>query len=170
MKQEVTAKLRYLRIAPRKTRAVAQLIKGLPVNEAEAQLIASPKRASLPLLKLLRSAMANAQNNHKLDLEKLFVKEIRVDQGPRLKRWMPRARGAVSLIEKKMSHVTLVLGINENLKPPRFKIIEEKKEKPKKEKIKPKAEKKETPKPQEEKEKLKEEKKGLFKIFRRKSI
>ena len=76
-----TAKLNYLKIAPRKTRLVANVLKGLSVNEAEAQLLMSPKRASGPLIKLLRSAIANAKNRQ-LNPERLFIKEIRVDQGP----------------------------------------------------------------------------------------
>ena len=116
------AKLNYLRIAPRKTRLVASMIKGLSINEAEAQLLVNPKRPSEAILKLLRSAVANAKNNQKLDPEKLFVKEIRVDQGPMLKRFMPRAMGRASGIQKKSSHIILILGEAENLKAPRFKI------------------------------------------------
>lgn len=121
MKTQI-AKLNYLRIAPRKTRLVASMIKGLSINEAEAQLLVNPKRPSDAVLKLLRSAVANAKNNQKLDPEKLFVKEIRVDNGPMLKRFMPRAMGRASGIQKKSSHITLILGEMENLKAPRFKI------------------------------------------------
>lgn len=105
-----TAKLKYLRIAPRKTRLAADVVKKLQVNEAEARLLSLSKRAGIPILKLLRSAIANAKNNMKLDPSKLYIKEIRVDQGPKLKRWTPRARGGGSRIEKKTSHVTLILG------------------------------------------------------------
>lgn len=122
MKTQI-AKLNYLRIAPRKTRLVASMIKGLSVNEAEAQLLVNPKRSSEVVLKLLRSAVANAKNNQKLDPEKLFVKEIRVDNGPMLKRFMPRAMGRASGIQKKSSHIILVLSEAENLKAPRFKIV-----------------------------------------------
>ena len=121
MKTQI-AKLNYLRIAPRKTRLVASMIKGLSINEAEAQLLVNPKRPSEAVLKLLRSAVANAKNNQKLDPEKLFVKEIRVDNGPMLKRFMPRAMGRASEIQKKSSHIILILGEAENLKTPRFKI------------------------------------------------
>ena len=122
-----TAKLRYLRIAPRKVRSVADLIRGLSVNEAQAQLMHVTRRPAQPILKLLRSAVANAKNK-KLDPDHLFITEIRVDQGPMLKRILPRARGSASPIQKKMSHVTLVLGVNDALSS-KFTIPEKKKKK-----------------------------------------
>jgi len=118
-----TAKLKYLKISPRKTRLVADLIKGLPANEAEAQLLILPNRASTPLLKLLRSAMANAKNNQKMEAGKLFIKDIRVDIGPRQKRWRTRARGSMAMIEKKSCHVILVLEEAEKEIPVKFKFI-----------------------------------------------
>lgn len=111
-----TATLRYLRMAPRKVRSVGDLVKGLSVNDAEAQLLIQTRRPAKALLKLLRSAVANAKSNQKLDAEKLFVQNVRVDGGPMLKRILPRARGSASPIQKKMSHVTITLGVNENLK------------------------------------------------------
>jgi large subunit ribosomal protein L22 len=128
MPTQYTAKLSFLRQAPRKVRSVGDLIKGLPVNEAEAQLLAQTRRPSKVLLKLLRSAVANAKNNKAGNLEHLFVESVRVDGGPMLKRMLPRARGSASPIQKKMSHVTLVLGVNENLKS-RFTIVPPKKAK-----------------------------------------
>jgi large subunit ribosomal protein L22 len=128
MATEYTAKLSFLRQAPRKVRSVGDLIKGLPVNEAEAQLIVQTRRPSKALLKLLRSAVANAKNNKQVDPQHLFVSSIRVDGGPMLKRMLPRARGSASPIQKKMSHVTLVLGVNESLKS-RFTIVPPKKTK-----------------------------------------
>lgn len=122
-----TAKLNYLRIAPRKTRSVADLIRGLSVNDAEAQLLVQRRRPSKALLKLLRSAVANAKNN-KMNADHLFIKEIRVDGGPMLKRYLPRARGSASPLQKKMSHVTLVLGVNDKLKS-KYKIVAPKKAK-----------------------------------------
>jgi len=122
-----TAKLNYLRIAPRKTRAVSDLIRGLSVNDAEAQLMVQRRRPAKSLLKLLRSAVANAKNN-KLNADHLFIKEIRVDGGPMLKRYLPRARGSASPIQKKMSHVTMVLGVNPKLQP-KYKIVVPKKSK-----------------------------------------
>jgi large subunit ribosomal protein L22 len=117
-------KLRYLRIAPRKVRLVANTIKGLSVSEAEAQLLVNPKRASAFLLKLLRSAMANIKNNQKLDARFFLVKEVRVDEGPAMKRFMPRAMGRATLIKKKSSHIILVLEESDKLKirEPRFQI------------------------------------------------
>jgi large subunit ribosomal protein L22 len=128
MATEYKAKLSYLRMAPRKVRSVGDLIKGLPVNEAEAQLLVQSRRPAKPLLKLLRSAMANAKNNGLSNADHLFVSTVRVDGGPMLKRILPRARGSASPIEKKMSHVTIVLGVNEELKP-RFTIVTQKKKK-----------------------------------------
>ena len=124
-----TAKLNYLRIAPRKVRLVADLIKGLPVAEAEAQLLGMRNRAAVPLLKLLRSAKANVKNNKRLSEEHFFIERLTVDGGPMLKRYLPRARGSASPLQKKMSNVTLVLAENPNLKPSRFTIIIEKKTK-----------------------------------------
>ncbi len=125
---EYKATLRYLRQAPRKVRSVGDLIKGMPVNEAEAQLMIQTRRPSKALLKLLRSAVANAKNSKTVDPQHLFVSGIHVDGGPMLKRILPRARGSASPIQKKMSHVTLTLGVNEALKP-RFTIVPPKKAK-----------------------------------------
>lgn len=163
------AKLNYLRIAPRKVRLVADLLSGLSANEAEAQLLLLRKRAVPPILKLLRSAVANAKNNRKLDAEKLYIESVRVDQGPMLKRYLPRARGSASPIQKKMSHVTLVLTEKTELKAPRFKIVV-----PKKAKLPPGMSKKSSAKrekPQtEKKEATKQQKPGFFKrIFSRKA-
>lgn len=121
------AKSNYLRIAPRKVRVVADLVRGLSVREAEAQLLAIRRRAALPLLKLLRSAIANLKNNKRLSEERFYIESLRVDGGPMLKRSLPRARGMATPIQKKMSHVTLVLAENPNLEPPRFKIVVKKK-------------------------------------------
>lgn len=112
--QQQTAQLNYLRIAPRKVRSVADLIRGMSVNEAEAQLLMVSRRSAKPLLKLLHSAVANAKNKQ-INADHLFISEIRVDQGPMLKRMLPRARGSASSIQKKMSHVTLTLGVNSKL-------------------------------------------------------
>jgi large subunit ribosomal protein L22 len=109
--------------------SVVDLIRGLTVNDAEAQLLSQRRRPAGAILKLLRSAVANAKNNRKLNPDHLFITEIRVDQGPMLKRMLPRARGSASPIQKKMSNVTLVLGVNESQKPSRFKIVIPKKAK-----------------------------------------
>ena len=123
-----TATLRYLRMAPRKVRSVGDLVKGLSVNDAEAQLLVQTRRPAKAILKLLRSAVANAKTNKKLSADHLFVESVRVDGGPMLKRILPRARGSASPIQKKMSHVTITLGVNENLKP-KYTIVTQKKTK-----------------------------------------
>jgi large subunit ribosomal protein L22 len=117
-----TVYLRNLDIAPRKARLVADSVRGLSVNEAEGRLLIQRKRASEPILKLLRSAKAGAAQKD-MNADNLYIQSIRVDQGEMLKRWMPRARGSASMIQKKMSHVTLVLGENPHAKPSRFTII-----------------------------------------------
>lgn len=175
--KEQTAKLKYLHVAPRKTRLVADALKGLSVNEAEARLLMEPKRASAALLKLLRSAVADAKNNAKLNPEILFVKEIRVDSGPMIKRYMPRAMGRANPIQKKTSHITIVLAESEKAKSPRFKIIKPEKIS-KKEKIKrmAKAGEEEAKKPKESKEREEKQKpaggkQGFIKrMFRRKAV
>jgi len=106
---EITAKLNYLRIAPRKVRLVADAVRGLTVMDAEYQLSFLTKRVSLPLLKLLRSAAANAKHNFSIRKEDLKIAKIFVDGGPVLKRSMPRAFGRASPIRKRSSHITLIL-------------------------------------------------------------
>ena len=163
-----TAKLNYLRIAPRKTRSVADLVRGLSVNEAEAQLMFQRRRPAKALLKLLRSGVANAKNN-KLNVDHLFIKEIRVDGGPMLKRYLPRARGSASPIQKKMSHVTLVLGVNAKLKS-KYNIVV-----PKKTKLPPgtdpsaKPKKVSTPKPEKEHFETRQKQNFFRRVFGRKS-
>lgn len=130
MNQE-TVKLSFLKIAPRKVRLIANTLRGLSYSEAEAQLMLRPQRASDPLLKLLRSAGANVRNNKKSSPEKYIVSEIFVNQGPVLKRILPRAKGMATPIHKIMSHIVLVLKESEKENPSRFLIV--KKEKPKKE-------------------------------------
>lgn len=131
MQEVVTAKLNELRMAPRKTRLVGDSIRGLSVPEAEAQLMLSPRKAAKPLLKLVQSAIANARHNKKIAPERLFIKEIRVDGGPMLKRWTPRARGSVGPIQKKTSNITLVLGVMEREAAVSYRLprLEKKKEK-----------------------------------------
>jgi len=107
---EVRALLRHTRTAPRKARLVADLIRGKNVNDAINILQFTRKRAADTFQKLLKSAIANAEENHKvLDVEDLFVKNVRVDEGVTWKRHMPRARGTSTMIQKKTSHITLVL-------------------------------------------------------------
>ena len=107
------ARLNYIRISPSKVRLVAQTIKGKPVAEALALLEHSPKRAGRPLRKLLQSAIANASENHEMDADALVVTNVIVDEGPTLKRWMPRARGRATPIRKRTSKITMVVGEKE---------------------------------------------------------
>lgn len=106
---EVTAKLNYLRIAPRKVRLVADMLKQKKVAEAKALLRFNLKKGARPIAKLLNSAVANAKNNFNLKEDDLRVAKITVDEGPKLKRWRPRSRGRAMEIQKKTSHITLVL-------------------------------------------------------------
>ena len=106
---EVKAKLKYIRISPRKVRLVADIVRGLPTAQALDQLKFANKQAALPLAKLINSAVANAINNFELDKDNLFIKEIKVNEGPTLDRWMPRARGRATPIRKRTSHVDVIL-------------------------------------------------------------
>ena len=106
---EARAQLNYLRISPRKVGIVADLVRGKSVAQATAILMNTPKSASEPLLKLLKSAAANAENNHQMDPEKLYVAEIFATGGPILKRIRPRAQGRAFRINKRTSHVTIVV-------------------------------------------------------------
>lgn len=111
---EIKAKLNNLRIAPRKTGLVAGMIRNMPVKKAENILRFAEKRPSDPLLKLLKSAIYNAKNNFNLKEDDLKIKEIKVDKGPTLKRFMPRARGRASRINKRTSHITMILSDTKN--------------------------------------------------------
>ena len=106
---EAKAYLKGLRITPRKVKLVLDLIRNKPAGTAVAILSNTPKAASEPVLKLLRSAMANAENNHSMNPEKLYVSEVFACPGPVMKRVMPRAKGRAFRILKRTSHVTLVL-------------------------------------------------------------
>ena len=104
-----TAKATYIRIAPRKVQIVLDLIRNQPADKALAILKYTPKAACEPLEMLLKSAIANAENNHNMDVDRLYVAEANVGQGPTLKRIRPRAQGRAYRINKKTSHITLVL-------------------------------------------------------------
>ena len=107
------AHARYLRISPRKVKIVADLIRGKSLPQATGILLTTPKAASEPLLKLLNSAAANAENNHKMDPEKLYVSEVFATPGPNIKRIMPRAQGRAYRINKRTSHVTIAVAEKE---------------------------------------------------------
>ena len=115
--QEVTAKLRFLRMGPRKVRLIADMIRGKKVTRALDLLSVMPKRAARPVLKLLNSAVANAKHNHSLVVEDLKVAQIYVDGGPVLKRWMPKAHGRATPVRERTSHINLVLGTMEKKAP-----------------------------------------------------
>jgi large subunit ribosomal protein L22 len=103
------AKLRSARITPQKARLVADQIRGLPVDRAINILTFSNKKAAGLIKKVLESAIANAEHNDGADVDELKVKTIMVDEGPIMKRWMPRARGRANQIFKRTSHVTVVV-------------------------------------------------------------
>lgn len=106
---EITAKLRHLHLSPRKVRLVAGVIKGMGSERAELELRHRMKRASEPILKLIRSAAANARHNLRLSGGRLTIKDIRVNAGPTTTKYRPRAFGRAAPIRRRTSHVTLVL-------------------------------------------------------------
>ena len=126
--EEVKAQLKYLRISPKKVRLATGILKGLSFKEAQAQLKNLNKKSSGPLLKLLMSAVANAEHNYGLRKEDLYISKILVDPGPSLKRYRPRARGSVFPIFKRTSHVTIFLS---PLKSQTSKSVESKLQTPK---------------------------------------
>jgi large subunit ribosomal protein L22 len=106
---DVTAKTKFVRISPSKVRDLAKRMQGLPVAKALQTVQFSERKGALYLGKTLKSAIANAENNAKLDVETLKVKEAVVGEGPRMKRHWPRARGMVSPISKRLCHIRVVL-------------------------------------------------------------
>jgi len=106
---KVTANLNYLRLAPRKVRLVAGLIRGMDAKEAEIQLKFLGKRAADPILKLLKSAISNASHDFNIEKDNLFVSEIQVNEGKPFKRWRARAMGRAYPITKRTSHIKLVV-------------------------------------------------------------
>ena len=106
---EAKATARYVRISPRKVKIVCDLIRGKDVGTAMAILMQTPKAASEPLLKLVKSAAANAENNHQMDPEKLYVSATYANPGPIIKRMMPRAQGRAYRINKRTAHITVVV-------------------------------------------------------------
>ncbi|MBI4746084.1 MAG: 50S ribosomal protein L22 [Deltaproteobacteria bacterium] len=106
---DAIAKAKFMRITPRKARLVVDLIRGKRVDQAFAILDFTPRAASKILTNLLKSAVANATQKEGVDVNNLKVKTICVDQGPSLKRFMPRAMGKASQIKKRTSHITVVL-------------------------------------------------------------
>jgi len=177
---EVKVKLRYLRIAPRKVRLVADLIRGKKIEEAQTLLTFTRKRAAQPILKLLKSAIGAASHNFQLETANLYISKILVDEGPKLKRWRARARGQAFEIQKKTSHITMVL--DEVTEKPK-KVKAKRAKKAKRKKISPPTgppagEKEEKEKIQVEKPKFKPKlevqkpkvERGIKRIFRRKAF
>jgi len=167
---EEKLQLNYLNIAPRKVRLVTDILRGLSINEAEAQLFNMSNRAAGVLLKLLKSGEANIKNNKQKEPSKYFISTIKVDGGPMLKRMMARARGRGTAIQKKTSHITIVLKESEKPLNNKWKIVSEKP------KLAKKPEKKETKKKTYEEHanhdhgKIEEKRGFLERVFRRKSV
>ncbi|OGL96104.1 50S ribosomal protein L22 [Candidatus Uhrbacteria bacterium RIFOXYB12_FULL_58_10] len=128
---EVIAKANNIRMSPRKVRLVIDVIRGMDVMRAQTQLQFMKKAAVLPVLKLLNSAIANAEHNFQLDKENLFVKTITADGGPTIHRWTPKAFGRAAPIRKRTSHITIVLSDAEIPKKKSAKVAKKKEVKPK---------------------------------------
>ena len=106
---EIKAKVKFIRMSPRKVRLVVDVVRGLSIQKALIQLQFINKAAALPVDKLIRSAIANAEHNFKLKADDLFIKSISVDGGPTIHRWRPRAFGRSAPIRKRTSHINLIL-------------------------------------------------------------
>lgn len=167
---KVNAKLKNLRIAPRKVRLVVDMIRGKSLADARDQLKFTVKKSAKPVLKLLNSAAANAENNFQLNSLNFYISKITVDEGPKFKRWKPRAMGRAGEIHKKTSHITLVLDEVENGEKRKIKkpVVKDNKEEDKKKKKD--FGKKKPRKEIDDKIKKSQIRKGGNKIFRRKSI
>ena len=105
----VNAKARYVRIAPRKARLIADQVRGMHIEQARALLEFSPRGAAHPIRKLINSAAANAENNHDLIGDEMRISSITVDEGPTLRRFRPRAMGRATPINKRTSHIAVAL-------------------------------------------------------------
>lgn len=161
---KVRAKIRNLDIAPRKVRRVTEVIKGLQIDNALAELSVNKTRGAHSLTKLLQSARASAKER-KLNPDTLVIDSIKVDQGRTLKRLLPQARGRASITRKRFSHVTVELAPRETAKTKGF-IMPKKIKKAKETRpgTRP------TPKPTEAAEKPKEKRGFMQKVFRRKAV
>ncbi len=106
---EARAVTKYLRVSPHKARLVANMVRGKMVDDALTLLKYTPKKSCRFITKTLRSAVANAENAGNMDVDQLFIDTICVDEGPKLKRWRPRAMGRATRIFKGTSHITVVL-------------------------------------------------------------
>lgn len=106
---EIRAKAKFIRMAPRKVRLVADIARGKNVETALNQLKFVNKLAAKPIVKLINSGIAGAKHNYEIDEYNLYIKEIRVDEGPTLRRWMPKAFGRATPLRKRSSHINLIL-------------------------------------------------------------
>ncbi|MBE3585275.1 MULTISPECIES: 50S ribosomal protein L22 [Desulfofundulus] len=106
---EARAVARYVRISPRKVRQVVDLIRGKDVREALAILRFTPKRAAVPVAKVIKSAAANAEHNYDMNPDNLYIAAAYVDQGPTWKRYQPRAYGRADLLRRRTSHITVIV-------------------------------------------------------------
>ncbi len=113
MKADASAN--YIRQSPYKVRRVLDLVRGLPVDEARIVLDFTNRKAAGTIKKVLDSAIANAEHNFALDADELFVSEAYANEGPTLKRWRPRARGRATRINKRTSHITIVVADHEEV-------------------------------------------------------
>ncbi|PIU54606.1 MAG: 50S ribosomal protein L22 [Deltaproteobacteria bacterium CG07_land_8_20_14_0_80_38_7] len=104
------AKIKHIRMTPRKMRVVANQIRGKEIQKAIDYLQFCKRRAAGPILKLVKSAVANATHKGDVDIDNLYIKKLTVDDGPTMRRWLPRARGIATKILKRTSHVTVELG------------------------------------------------------------
>ncbi len=120
---EIIAKLKRLRMSPRKVRLVVNLVRKMSLVHAKAQLKLMPKKSAEPILKVLNSAVANAKHNFSLKESDLFIINILVDAGATLKRWMPRAMGRATSIRKRTCHITVILGVNDKAEENKSKMI-----------------------------------------------
>ncbi len=112
---KVRAQAKHIRQSPYKVRRVLDLVRGLPVDEARVVLEFTNRKAADTIIKVLDSAVANAEHNFALDAEELFVAEAYADEGPTLKRWRPRARGRATKIRKRTSHITIIVADEEEV-------------------------------------------------------
>jgi large subunit ribosomal protein L22 len=110
---QVSASAKYLRGSTRKARLITQAIRGKPVEEATALLRFLPQAAAKDVARVLKSATANAENNHNLSAGDLVILEARADEGPTMKRWRPRAQGRAFPIHKGVTHITVTVGDRE---------------------------------------------------------
>jgi len=112
---KVRAQAKHIRQSPYKVRRVLDLVRGMPVDEARVVLEFTNRKAAGTIIKVLDSAVANAEHNFALDADELFVAEAYADEGPTLKRWRPRARGRATKIRKRTSHITIIVADEEEV-------------------------------------------------------